>query len=60
MNSSPASRILIDVERSFAQTGEDRAAEDAIVQAEKVASDEVRHHRLTRQLVRDLLPRTGP
>jgi hypothetical protein len=52
-------RFLIDVARSFAQTGEDRAAEDAIVQAEKVAPDEVHHHRLTRQLVRDLLRRTG-
>ena len=29
-------------------------------EAEQVAPDEVRHHRLTRQLVRDLLPRTGP
>jgi hypothetical protein len=54
------SRFLIDVARSFAQAGDDRAAEDAILQAEKVAPDEVRHHRLTRQLVRDLLPRTGP
>ena len=52
-------RFLIDVARSFAQTGDDRAAEDAIVQAEAVAPDEVRHHRLTRQLVRDLLPRTS-
>jgi len=53
-------RFLIDVARSFAQTGDGQAAEDALVQAEKAAPDEVRHHRLTRELVQDLLPRTGP
>ena len=52
-------RFLIDVARSHAQTGDPRAAEDALTEAELVAPDEVRHHRLTRELVRDLLPRSG-
>ncbi len=53
-----AARFLIDVARSHAHTGEDRAAEDALAQAEQAAPDEVRHHRLTHQLIGDLLPRS--
>ena len=51
-------RFLIDIARSHAYTGDDRAAEDALGQAETIAPDEVRHHRLTRQLIGDLLPRS--
>ena len=51
-------RFLIDIARSHAHTGDDHAAEDALTQAETIAPDEVRHHRLTRQLIGDLLPRS--
>ena len=51
-------RFLIDIARSHAHIGDDRAAEDALTQAETIAPDEVRHHRLTRQLIGDLLPRS--
>ena len=51
-------RFLIDIARSHAHTGDDRTAEDALTQAATIAPDEVRHHRLTRQLIGDLLPRS--
>jgi hypothetical protein len=52
-------RFLIDVARSHARGGAPRAAEDALAEAELAAPDEVRHHRLTRELLHDLLPRSG-
>jgi hypothetical protein len=52
-------RFLIDVARSHARSGAPRAAEDALAEAELAAPDEVRHHRLTRELIHDLLPRSG-
>jgi len=51
-------RFLIDIARSHAGTGDARAAEDALAQAEQAAPDETRHHRLTRQLISELLPRS--
>lgn len=51
------SRFLIDVARSYAQVHDDTAAIDALVDAEAIAPHEVRHHRLTRQLVPQLLTR---
>jgi GNAT superfamily N-acetyltransferase len=51
--------FLIDVARCHAQTGNPRAAEDALAEAERAAPDEVRHHRLTRDLVGELLPRSS-
>jgi hypothetical protein len=52
-------RFLIDVARCHAQTGNPRAAEDALAEAEQAAPDEVRHHRLTRDLLGELLPRSS-
>jgi hypothetical protein len=49
-------RFLIDIARSHAGTGDARAAEGALAQAEETAPDETRHHRLTRQLISELLP----
>jgi transcriptional regulator with XRE-family HTH domain len=51
------SRFLIDVARSYAQTQDDSAAIEALLQAETIAPDELRHHRLTRELVPELLAR---
>lgn len=50
-------RCLIDVARSYAQVWDDVAAIDALMQAETIAPDELRHHRLTRELVPQLLTR---
>jgi transcriptional regulator with XRE-family HTH domain len=50
-------RFLIDVARSYTQLRDDAAALDALLQAEAIAPDELRNHRLTREMVRDLLLR---
>jgi transcriptional regulator with XRE-family HTH domain len=50
-------RFLIDVARSHAQLQNDSAALDALLEAEQIAPDELRHHRLTHGVVRDLLSR---
>ncbi|MCA1706105.1 MAG: helix-turn-helix transcriptional regulator [Actinobacteria bacterium] len=50
-------RFLIDVARSYAQVKDDVAAIDALLQAETIAPDELRHHRLTHALVPQLLAR---
>lgn len=50
-------RCLIDVARSYAQVTDDAAAIDALMQAETIAPDELRHHRLTHELVPQLLAR---
>lgn len=50
-------RFLIDVSRSYMQLGDDTAALDALLQAEAIVPDELRHHRLTHQVLRELLPR---
>lgn len=50
-------RCLIDVARSYAQVQDDTAAIDALIQAETIAPDELRYHRLTRELVPQLLTR---
>ncbi len=50
-------RFLIDVARSFAHVRDDAAAIDALLQAETIAPDELRHHRLTHELVPQLLAR---
>jgi hypothetical protein len=50
-------RFLIDVARSFAHVRDDAAAIDALLQAETIAPDELRHHRLTHELVTQLLAR---
>lgn len=50
-------RFLIDVSRSYAQVKDDTAAIDALLQAETIAPDELRHHRLTHDLVPQLLAR---
>jgi hypothetical protein len=51
------SRFLIDVARGHAQVQDDAAALDALTQAETIAPDELRNHRLTREVLRDLLTR---
>lgn len=51
------SRFLIDVARSYAQIRDDQAAIGALAEAEKIAPDELRNHRLTRKLVPELLTR---
>ncbi len=48
-------RFLIDVARSYAHVKDDTAAIDALIQAETIAPDELRHHRLTHELVLQLL-----
>jgi hypothetical protein len=48
-------RFLIDVARSYAHLRDDAAAIDALLQAETIAPDELRHHRLTHELVPQLL-----
>lgn len=50
-------RFLIDVARSYAHVRDDAAAIDALLQAETIAPDELRHHRLTHELVPRLLAR---
>lgn len=50
-------RFLIDVARSYGQLRNDTAALDALLQAEAIAPDELRNHRLTHQVLRDLLSR---
>jgi transcriptional regulator with XRE-family HTH domain len=50
-------RFLIDAARSYAQVNEHNAAIDALARAEKIAPDELRHHRLTRELVPQLMAR---
>jgi hypothetical protein len=50
-------RFLIDVARSYAQMRDDQAAIDALMQSERIAPDEIRNHRLTRELVPQLLTR---
>jgi hypothetical protein len=50
-------RFLIDVARSHAQVQDDQAAIGALTEAEAIAADELRHHRLTREVLRDLLTR---
>ncbi|MDQ4031078.1 MAG: hypothetical protein M3332_01915 [Actinomycetota bacterium] len=50
-------RFLIDVARSYAHVKDDAAAIDALIQAETIAPDELRHHRLTHELVLQLLTR---
>jgi transcriptional regulator with XRE-family HTH domain len=51
------SRFLIDVARSYAGVRDDRAAIDALIEAERIAPDELRHHRLTREVVVQLIRR---
>ncbi|OLF06265.1 hypothetical protein BU204_36500 [Actinophytocola xanthii] len=51
------SRFLIDVARSYAGLGNDTAAIDALVDAERASPHELRHHRLTRALIPELLTR---
>lgn len=50
-------RFLIDAARGHAGLHDDQAALGALTEAEQVAPDELRNHRLTRQVVRDLLTR---
>ncbi len=50
-------RFLVDVARSYAQVKDDAAAIAALLQAETIAPDELRHHRLTHDLVTQLLTR---
>jgi hypothetical protein len=50
-------RYLIDVARAHAGLRDDQGAADALLQAEQVAPDELRGHRLTRAVLRDLLSR---
>lgn len=50
-------RFLIDVARSYAHVRDDTAALGALLQAETTAPDELRHHRLTHELVPQLLAR---
>jgi len=50
-------RFLIDVARSYTQVRDDAAALAALIQAETIAPDELRHHRLTQELVPQLLAR---
>jgi hypothetical protein len=51
------SRFLIDVARTFAAEHDDQAAIDALVEAERTAPDELRSHRLTREIVPQLMKR---
>jgi hypothetical protein len=50
-------RFLIDVARTHRGHSDDRAVLDALRQAEQVAPHEVREHRLTHELLHDLLTR---
>ncbi|WP_228838001.1 hypothetical protein [Nocardia amamiensis] len=51
------SRVLIDAARAYTQRKEDERAVLALLDAEKVSSDEVRHSILVRELVREILLR---
>lgn len=53
-------RFLIDVARSYAQAKDPAAATDALLQAETIAPDELHHHRLTHELVPQMLARKRP
>ena len=48
---------LLIVSRSYAQLRDDTAALDALVEAEAIAPDELRNHRLTHEVLRELLSR---
>jgi hypothetical protein len=50
-------RFLIDVARSYTQLQDDTAALDALLQAETIAPDELRNHRLTHEVLHGLLSR---
>lgn len=50
-------RFLIDVARCHAAVANHTAALDALLQAERIAPAELREHRLTQALLRDLLTR---
>jgi transcriptional regulator with XRE-family HTH domain len=50
-------RYLIDVARTYAGVRDDKAAADALLEAEQAAPDELRGHRLTRAVLADLLTR---
>jgi DNA-binding XRE family transcriptional regulator len=50
-------RFLIDVSRCYTQLREDTAALDALLHAEAIAPDELRNHRLTHEVVGELLSR---
>lgn len=51
------SRYLIDVARVYAALHEDGAAVAALLDAENAAPEELRHHRLTRRVVQEMLAR---
>lgn len=51
------SRYLIDVARTYATLRKDDLAIGSLLEAEDAAPEELRHHRLTRQVVQDLLLR---
>lgn len=50
-------RFLIDVSRTYTQLRDDTAALDALLQAEAIAPEELRNHRLTHEVLRDLFSR---
>jgi hypothetical protein len=50
-------RFLIDVARSYTQLRDDTATLGALLQAEVIAPDELRNHRRTHEVLRDLLSR---
>jgi DNA-binding XRE family transcriptional regulator len=50
-------RFLIDVARTYTQLQDDAAALDALLHAETIAPYELRNHRLTHDVVRELLSR---
>lgn len=50
-------RFLIDVARSYTRLWDDTAALNALLQAETIAPEELRNHRLTHEVLRDLLSR---
>ncbi|HLM65392.1 MAG TPA: helix-turn-helix transcriptional regulator [Acidimicrobiales bacterium] len=52
-------RFLVDLARAHTQRRHLAAATDALVEAEKVASEQVRGHELVRETVRDLLQLAG-
>jgi hypothetical protein len=50
-------RFLIDVARTYASVHDDSAAIDALLGAERIAPEELRHHRLTQQVLAELMQR---
>jgi hypothetical protein len=50
-------RFLIDAARAYADSGDATAAIASLTDAEKIAPEEVRNHRLTRELLQRLLLR---